>query len=238
MCGIAGLLPTPNGKLDVSMLSAMCRAIAHRGPDDWGVAMGSPGPVSSPGGADAAHVTCFTSHTRVGLANTRLSIIDLSAAGHQPMSSADGQVWIVYNGELYNFVELRNELQNKGHRFRSGTDTEVILRLFEVEGTSSFSRLNGMFAFAIWDNRCQTLFLARDRFGVKPLYYGRGPEGFAFRRAAGCAFRRVPASRNCTGSGSPHSSEDRRACPNRMPSTRYGSSSPTRSCARPSVTFQ
>ena len=180
MCGIAGLLPAPNGKLDVSMLSAMCRAIAHRGPDDWGAAIGAPGSIALAADVDRHHVTAFTSPTRIGLANTRLSIIDLSAAGHQPMASADGQVWIVYNGELYNFIELRTELENKGHRFRSRTDTEVILRLFEVEGTSSFSRLNGMFAFAIWENRCQTLLLARDRFGVKPLYYARGTEGFAF----------------------------------------------------------
>ncbi len=180
MCGIAGLLPAPNGKLDVSMLSTMCRAIAHRGPDDWGVAMGSPGPVPSPVGADAAHVTCFTSHTRVGLTNTRLSIIDLSAAGHQPMSSLDGQTWMVYNGELYNFAELRRDLEARGYQFRSKTDTEVILRLFEIEGPACFRRLNGMFALAIWDNRRQTLYLARDRFGVKPLYYSRAAEGFAF----------------------------------------------------------
>jgi len=163
--------------MDAALLSSMCRAMDHRGPDDWGIALGLPSAATA---GDPAHVHSFTSSNRIGLAHTRLSIIDLSAAGHQPMASADGQMWIVYNGELYNFVELRTELENKGHHFRSGTDTEVILRLFEVEGTSSFSRLNGMFAFALWDNRCQTLFLARDRFGVKPLYYGRGTEGFAF----------------------------------------------------------
>jgi asparagine synthase (glutamine-hydrolysing) len=120
MCGIAGLLPTPNGRLDVSLLSAMCRAIAHRGPDDWGAAIGTPGSTALPADVDRQHVTAFTSPARIGLANTRLSIIDLSAAGHQPMASADGQVWIVYNGELYNFIELRAELEKKGHRFRSG----------------------------------------------------------------------------------------------------------------------
>ena len=180
MCGIAGLLPTPNGRLDLPLLTAMCRALAHRGPDDWGVAMGSPPPGVPAGDGDQRHVAHFISPVRVGLCNTRLSIIDLSAAGHQPMSSADGQTWIAYNGELYNFVELRNELEKKGHRFRSRTDTEVILRLFDVEGTSCFARLNGMFAVAIWDSRCQTLYLARDRFGVKPLYYATGTEGLAF----------------------------------------------------------
>ena len=178
MCGIAGLLPTPNGTLDTALLTSMCRAMAHRGPDDWGIALGLPG--SGAGSGDPAHVSSLTSANRIGLAHTRLSIIDLSAAGHQPMSSEDGQTWIVYNGELYNFVELRQVLQREGHRFRSRTDTEVILRLFEVEGPACFRRLNGMFALAIWDNRTQTLYLARDRFGVKPLYYARGTEGFVF----------------------------------------------------------
>jgi asparagine synthase (glutamine-hydrolysing) len=179
MCGIAGLLPAPGGRLDQSVLNSMCRALAHRGPDDWGIALGSPGAGQS-GNTAPDHSSWFASATRIGLAHTRLSIIDLSAAGHQPMSSEDAQTWIVYNGELYNFAELRQELEHAGHRFRSRTDTEVILRLFEVQGTDCFRRLNGMFAVAIWDNRTQALYLARDRFGVKPLYYAAAAEGFVF----------------------------------------------------------
>ena len=147
MCGICGMA----GFADLALLERMTTLIAHRGPDDQGHYVSSDG--------------------WVGLGNRRLSIIDLSPAGHMPMANDDGTVWITYNGEVYNFLELRRRLQQRGYRFRSGTDTETILHLYEDEGVEAFKQLNGMFAVAIWDARQKELILARDRFGVKPLYY-------------------------------------------------------------------
>ena len=147
MCGICGTA----GFADKALLKRMTAVISHRGPDDEGVYV-SPDSV-------------------VGLGNRRLSIIDLSPRGHQPMSNEDGTVWITYNGEVYNFRELRTELEGKGHHFRSNTDTETIVHLYEEEGIDCLRRLNGMFAFAIWDDRLKQLLLVRDRFGIKPLYY-------------------------------------------------------------------
>src|SRR5712672_2302415 len=131
----------------------MCDAIAHRGPDDAGTWI-------SPDGG-------------VGLGSRRLSIVDLSPAGHMPMSNEDGTVWITFNGEIYNLAELRRELEGKGHRFRSHTDTEAMVHLYEEYGADCLNRLHGMFAFAICDLRGTSpkLFLARDHFGIKPLYY-------------------------------------------------------------------
>src|SRR5205807_6532807 len=116
------------------------------------------------------------------LGSRRLSILDLSADGHMPMSNEDGSVWITYNGEIYNFKELRRELESKGHCFASHTDTEVIVHLYEEEGADCVKRLNGMFAFAICDLRSgtPTLFMARDHFGVKPFYYAHNGRRFAF----------------------------------------------------------
>lgn len=127
----------------------MCRQMVHRGPDDGGYYLNS----------------------FIGLVHRRLSIIDLSPAGHQPMSNEEGTLWITYNGEVYNFPELRVELESKGYRFRSHTDTEVILHLYQELGEKCLERLNGIFAFAIWDAKRNKLFLARDRLGIKPLYY-------------------------------------------------------------------
>ena len=107
----------------------------------------------------------------MGLAHRRLSIIDLSSAGHQPMKSDDGKVCICYNGEIYNFRKIRKILEDCGHRFKSATDTEVVLKAYLQWGTECLAQFVGMFAFAIWDSRNQTLFLARDRLGIKPLYY-------------------------------------------------------------------
>ncbi len=107
----------------------------------------------------------------VGLGHRRLAIIDLSPAGHQPMSNEDGTIWIVLNGEIYNFPELRDALEKKGHKFKSRTDTEVVLHLYEDKGVECLKDLRGPFAFAIWDNRKKILFAARDRIGKKPLYY-------------------------------------------------------------------
>ncbi|MFZ0301086.1 MAG: asparagine synthase (glutamine-hydrolyzing) [Terracidiphilus sp.] len=151
MCGIAGMA----GIKDVSLLQEMLRITAHRGPDDSGVFV-SDGNCAS---------------TKVAIGNNRLKILDLSSAGHQPMANPERTVWVVYNGEIFNYPDLRDELAADGHAFRSQTDTEVLPLLWLKYGARMVDRLNGMFAFAIWDSREDTLFIARDRMGVKPLYY-------------------------------------------------------------------
>ncbi|MDQ3702688.1 MAG: asparagine synthetase B, partial [Chloroflexota bacterium] len=153
MCGIAGTFESdPSRRGDGrATAEAMAGLIAHRGPDADGFLVDGP----------------------VSLANRRLAIIDLSAAGRQPLFNEDGSIGLVYNGELYNFQAMRRELVGRGHRFRSATDTEVIVHAYEEYGPDCVRHFNGMFAFAIWDRRQGTLFLARDRFGVKPLYYTR-----------------------------------------------------------------
>src|SRR3954452_15554522 len=156
MCGIAGLVNCP----DDDRLSVMTDAVAHRGPDDRGVR--------------------YFPEERVGLGHRRLSIIDLSPAGHQPMANDDETIWIVFNGEIYNFIELRAELEKRGRRFKSQSDTEVIISLYEEEGIDAIKQLNGIFALAILDPRQQKLILARDHFGVKPLYYLHANGKFAF----------------------------------------------------------
>ena len=154
MCGIAGVLDQSGAPVRLEVLRRMSDAIAHRGPDDEGQLAEGP----------------------VGLGNRRLAILDLRDTGHQPMQSASGRLVITYNGELYNFRELRGELERLGVDFRSGTDTEVVLAAFEQWGEQCLDRFNGMFAFAIWDRSERRLFLARDRYGVKPLYYAElGP---------------------------------------------------------------
>jgi asparagine synthase (glutamine-hydrolysing) len=160
MCGIAGMVNWPDSS---ESLGAMNGIQLHRGPDDEGVWLASP-----------------ESGSCTGLASRRLAIIDLSPDGHMPMANAEESVWITYNGEVYNFRALRAELEAKGHKFRSGTDTEVVLRLYEELGPACVRRLNGMFAFAIWDARHRRLFLARDHFGIKPLYYVQRGGGLAF----------------------------------------------------------
>lgn len=158
MCGIAGLLKAPGQTVRPEELTAMARALAHRGPDDEG----------------------FFTDGRVGLAHRRLAILDLSAAGHQPMSNEDGTVWVAYNGQLYAFDHLRAWLEGRGHRFRSRTDTEVIVHLYEEKGEALVEEIDGMFAFALWDTRRRRLMLARDRLGIKPLYYTTRGETLSF----------------------------------------------------------
>lgn len=159
MCGIAGKINfDPARPVDARQITVMSDSIRHRGPDDDGV---------------------WTS-ANVGLGHRRLSIIDLSASGRNPMCNEDGTIWIVYNGEVYNFQELRPGLEAKGHTFRSRTDTEVILHLYEEYGTECVQHLRGMFAFGLWDARRQMLMLARDRLGVKPLYYAETSGGLLF----------------------------------------------------------
>ncbi|MEA2445381.1 MAG: hypothetical protein QOJ12_2673, partial [Thermoleophilales bacterium] len=161
MCGIAGILGfTDSFAVGEELVCRMRDTLEHRGPDDAGA-------WHSPQG-------------RVALGHRRLSIIDLSAAGHQPMCNEDGTIWITYNGEVYNHLALRTELESKGHVYRSRTDTETIIHLYEEEGERCVERLEGMFAFAIWDSRRRRLFLARDRLGVKPLCYAQVPGGFVF----------------------------------------------------------
>jgi asparagine synthase (glutamine-hydrolysing) len=161
MCGICGVLTFNDGfACDERMLVAMRDTMTHRGPDDAGV--------------------WCSPHGRVGLGHRRLSIVDISPAGHQPMSNEDGSVWITFNGEIYNHAELRPELEARGHRYRSHCDTETIVHLYEEEGERCVERLDGMFAIAIWDERRRELFLARDRLGKKPLYWTRNSGGLAF----------------------------------------------------------
>ena len=161
MCGICGIVAFDAGlRVEPEILTAMTDSLRHRGPDDAG--------------------SFIAPDRRVALGHRRLSIIDLSPAGHQPMSNEDGSVWIAYNGEVYNHQALRQELEAKGHRFRSATDTEAIVHLYEEEGERCVERLEGMFALAIWDERRRSLLLARDRIGVKPLYYAQLPGGVVF----------------------------------------------------------
>lgn len=164
MCGIAGILAKP-ALVNDKMLTAMAASLAHRGPDDQGTQILHP-----PGSGDLA----------VGLVHRRLSVIDLSPAGHQPMSDERSGNWVVYNGEIYNHQELRRELESLGHVFRSRSDTEVILKAYAQYGTACVERLRGMFAFAIWDGQACRFFLAVDRFGIKPLYVCRREGLFAF----------------------------------------------------------
>lgn len=154
MCGIAGLVSFDGAPIDRGVLRAMTDAVRHRGPDSAGYHVG-------PG---------------IGLGHRRLSIIDL-ATGDQPISNEDGTVWTVFNGEIYNFADVRAQLEQAGHRFRTRTDSEVIVHGYEEWGEACVERFRGMFAFAVWDGAARRLLLARDRLGVKPLYYATFPDG-------------------------------------------------------------
>jgi asparagine synthase (glutamine-hydrolysing) len=158
MCGICGkynyLTQAP---VTEGLIKRMCQVLRHRGPDEEGIYLKGD----------------------VGLGHRRLSIIDL-AGGHQPMSNEDQSCWIVFNGEIYNFQELRRNLQQHGHSFKSHSDTEVILHLYEEYGPDCVRQLRGMFAFAIWDSRHKRLLLARDRLGQKPLVYAQTRDGLLF----------------------------------------------------------
>ena len=159
MCGICGKVNFNNQEVQDLPLRKMCKSFSYRGPDDEGLYINN-----SNGHGD-------TNPINVGLGHQRLSIIDISESGHQPMSNEYGTIWITYNGEIYNFREIGNELKRKGHKFKSNTDTEVLLHLYEEEGTNAVNRLNGMFAFAIWDENLNRLWICRDRIGIKPLVY-------------------------------------------------------------------
>jgi asparagine synthase (glutamine-hydrolysing) len=164
VCGIAGALARrPEDAAPARAVELFAAAMVHRGPDGFG----------------------FHADGPVALGHRRLSIIDLSEAGRQPMTNEDGQIAIVVNGEIYNHAELRKDLEAKGHRFRSGSDSEVVAHLYEEVGERVPELLRGMFAFAVWDRRRQTLLLARDRFGEKPLFYSDRADGFVFASELG-----------------------------------------------------
>src|ERR1700692_1943388 len=158
MCGIAGILEFGrDARASAGALREMCRLITHRGPDDDG----------------------FYTDGAIGIGMRRLSIVDV-AGGHQPISNEDGTLWIVYNGEIYNHLALREQLLARGHRYNTHRDTETIIHLFEEYGADCVQHLRGMFAFAIWNRNTKTLFIARDRLGIKPLYYKLTPERLLF----------------------------------------------------------
>ena len=148
MCGIAGVINKRGEYASKALVKQMCDVITHRGPDEYGIFQ----------------------KKHVGLGMRRLSIIDL-ATGKQPITNENKSIWIVFNGEIYNRQDLRLELEKKGHRFKTKADTEAIIHAYEEWGEDCVTRLNGMFAIAIWDSKRQRLFLARDRIGIKPLYY-------------------------------------------------------------------
>ena len=156
MCGIAGII----GCAEQDRVERMTQIMAHRGPNSSGVQI--------------------FADDGVALGHRRLSILDLSERGHQPMADPKEQCWITFNGEIYNYRELRQELETAGFAFRSDTDTEVLLYAYQHWGVACLQKLDGMFAFAIWDRPRQTLFAARDRLGIKPFYYHQGDARLVF----------------------------------------------------------
>src|SRR5690606_5096028 len=146
MCGIAGYIDKKN-KVNPLVLQRMLARIRHRGPDECGIYV----------------------QENMGFGSVRLSIVDI-AGGQQPMPNEDLSLWIAFNGEIFNYIELRKELENKGHRFRTRSDTQVIIHLYEEYGEDCLPKLNGQFALAIWDKNRQEMFLARDRVGIRPLF--------------------------------------------------------------------
>ena len=173
MCGICGVVSTASQPLEAEVLEPMMDELVHRGPDDSGRYVDE----------------------RLGFGHRRLSIIDLSSAGRQPMTNEDGTCVLVFNGEIYNFKELRAQLEPRGHRFRSRTDTEVILHAYEEWGLDCLSEFVGMFAFALYDSKTATLVMARDHLGIKPLYYYRDRERLLFASEMKAILRVCPESR-------------------------------------------
>lgn len=184
MCGIAGIIHLDQQGFDPQTLEQMTHSVTHRGPDGFGFA----GFSTHTRAAIEVHNENLSSHPEfspdqnlnIGLGHRRLAILDLTESGRQPMKSATSDTWIVYNGEIYNFIELKEELIGKGHRFNSTSDTEVILHAYEEWDLNCLGKLCGMFAFAIWDRRKNRLFCARDRFGMKPFYYFVNRDVFLF----------------------------------------------------------
>jgi len=171
MCGICGIINFNGKPISRNLIQQMNNTLIHRGPDDEGYYFNQQ-KIANSGQR-------IGDRPSVALAHRRLSIIDLDT-GHQPMSNEDGTVWIVFNGEIYNFIKLREKLIKKGHQFRTKSDTEVIIHTYEEYGIDCLNHFNGMFAFALWDEKNNMLFLARDRLGIKPLYYSVLPNEFIF----------------------------------------------------------
>ncbi len=159
MCGICGKINIDaKKKVDGNLIERMCSVLSHRGPDDAGIYL----------------------KDNMGFGHRRLSVLDVTSAGHQPMTNEDRTIWLVFNGEIYNYCELRKELENKGHIFSSSSDTETIIHLYEEKGIECLQDLRGMFAFALWDAKEKSLFLARDRLGKKPLVYSHNNNRLLF----------------------------------------------------------
>jgi len=199
MCGIVGIFSIEGDAVDIAAVKKSVSAVRHRGPDDEGYVFINyrDGTFRTAGGRDtpvavqasrypyspvseADSVDARSGGFNLAFGHRRLSIVDLSPAGHQPMCNADGTIWIVYNGEIYNYIELRDELKKLGYQFMTSTDTEAIISAYQEWGYDCLQRFNGMWAFAIWDGRRRELFCSRDRFGVKPFYYYWDGINFAF----------------------------------------------------------
>jgi asparagine synthase (glutamine-hydrolysing) len=195
MCGIAGIATFKDNLIHLPVaVAAMSAKLKHRGPDDEGFVFFGPGKTCIAGSNDTQpsawnspfsyspkeHIRSTNDNYNIALAHRRLSVIDLSEAGHQPMCNEDGSVWIICNGEIYNYIELREELKQQGVQFKTASDIEVLLKSYEHWGIRCLDHLNGMWAFVIYDRKQNLLIGARDRFGVKPLYYYNSPDFFAF----------------------------------------------------------
>lgn len=177
MCGIVGYFDK-NENPDVSLLNRMLTRIQHRGPDECGIYIGE----------------------NFGFGTVRLSIIDIHG-GQQPLPNEDLSLWISFNGEIFNYIELRKELENKGHKFRTQSDTEVIVHLYDEYGENCLSKLNGQFAFSVWDKNKQEIFLARDRVGIRPLYYHFTPDLFVFGSEIKAIFEHPKVNRKISAKG-------------------------------------
>lgn len=182
MCGIAGIYSLKNRSIDIGLLRRMSKVIAHRGPDDHGYVL-----INTSKRSDYKAFRDYDNpidseknNLNLGFGHRRLSIIDLSEQAHQPMCNEDATLWIVCNGEIYNFIELKEVLKTKGHVFKSRSDTEVIIHSYEEWGLDCLNKFNGMWAFALWDERNKRLICARDRFGIKPFYYNFDGQTFVF----------------------------------------------------------
>jgi asparagine synthase (glutamine-hydrolysing) len=176
MCGICGFVSLVGDGFGGEVIDRMSNTLEHRGPDDSG-SLWARGEEARLNGRS---LELSGVHPEIGLGHTRLAIVDLSRLGRQPMSNESGSLWITYNGEVYNHAQIRSELEGKGYRFRSKTDTEVVICAYEEWGEGCLARFNGMFAFAIYDTRDRSLFVARDRLGIKPVYWIHSGEKFAF----------------------------------------------------------
>ena len=177
MCGIAGYIDK-NERASKLIISKMLTRIQHRGPDECGIYIDK----------------------NIGFGSVRLSIIDI-AGGQQPLPNEDLNLWIIFNGEIFNYIELRNELEEKGHHFRTQSDTEVIVHLYQEFGEEFVLKLNGQFAFSIWDKKKQELFLARDRVGIRPLYYYNKEDLFVYGSEIKAIFEHPKVNRKITSTG-------------------------------------